>query len=285
MFLYTASSSSSAWLFRSSGASPTPAFTAACTRPGRSSTPSTVTDPVAARRAPYTVSSTSERPEPTSPARPTISPARTVNPIPANSPGRVRSSTSSTTGAVLQDLLAGREDVLDRAAGHQPDEFLGRRLAGVQAGGDGGAVLQHGDAVADLADLLEPVRDVDDGHAARGEAADDPEQVATSSGSRTADGSSITIRCASRDSARAMLTTCWPAGGQRTDRPVDRDLAVAEALQDLAGPGRRLVPAAEAEAGRLVAEEDVLGNGQVGDQVELLVDRRDAAVRSPRSGC
>src|SRR5690349_17555346 len=50
-----------------------------------------------ALRAPYTVSRISERPDPTSPARPTTSPDRTVNETSANSPGRVRPSTSSTT--------------------------------------------------------------------------------------------------------------------------------------------------------------------------------------------
>ena len=46
-----------------------------------------------------------------------------------------------------------------------------------EPGGDGAAVLEDRDAVADLADLLESVGDVDDGDALGGEVADDPEEV------------------------------------------------------------------------------------------------------------
>ena len=54
------------------------------------------------------------------------------------------------------------------------------RCGVVRAGrsiGRGTAVLEHGDPVADLADLLEPVRDVDDRDAGGGQVPDQPEQV------------------------------------------------------------------------------------------------------------
>jgi hypothetical protein len=77
--------------------------------------------------------------------------------------------------------------------GHQPDHLGGRGVAAGQVRRDRAAVLEHRDPVADLADLLEPVRDVDDGDAVRGELADHPEQVLHLLGSSTADGSSITM--------------------------------------------------------------------------------------------
>jgi hypothetical protein len=82
-------------------------LTAAWTRPGRSVTPSTRTSPVAALRAPYTVSSTSERPDPTSPAKPRISPALTSKAMSSNSRGRDRPVTSSTVCASFGSVARG----------------------------------------------------------------------------------------------------------------------------------------------------------------------------------
>ena len=53
-------------------------------------------------------------------------------------------------------------------------------------------------------------------------------------------------------------------------------LAQSDALEQLGGPGVGLVPADHAALGLLVAEEDVLGDRQVGHQGELLVDDHDA---------
>ena len=86
MFVAMLSPSNSAWRLRSSGASPTPAETAACTDPGRTGTPSTSTDPLSLLRAPKTVSRISERPAPTSPAMPSTSPGRTLKLTSENSP-------------------------------------------------------------------------------------------------------------------------------------------------------------------------------------------------------
>ena len=101
-------------------------------------------------------------------------------------------------------------------------------------------------------------------------------RLTTSSWVSAADGSSMTMRRASWDSARAMLTTCLPAGDSRPTSvpgPIsawprrDRRSLVAR----LTTP-RRVKPNAE----RLVAEEDVLGDAQAVHQVELLVDRGDS---------
>ena len=164
----TDSPSRSAWLLRSSGARPRPRRTAVVDSPGgqrpaRRGSPC----PPVRRRAPYTVSRTSERPAPTSPAMPTISPARDVNDTSRNVLARARFSTRAARRRSAGSRRPRREGVLDRAAGHQRDDVRRRRRGGGQVGGDGAAVLEHGDPVADRADLLEPVRDVDDGDALR----------------------------------------------------------------------------------------------------------------------
>ena len=60
----------------------------------------------------------------------------------------------------------------DRAADHAAHQLVGVELRG-RAARDERAVLQHGDGVAEVEDLLQPVRDVEDRDAARLEAAHD----------------------------------------------------------------------------------------------------------------
>ena len=101
--------------------------------------------------------------------------------------------------------------------------------------------------------------------------------VSISSSSRIADGSSMISSFASPEIARAIETICCAAGrsaltfarGGMAVWPRRSSSAVDVALHR--GAVEQQAPA------RLVAEEDRLGDGQVLDEVELLVDRRDAA--------
>ena len=68
-----------------------------------------------------------------------------------------------------------RVELLDLVADHQLDQ-LGGRGRGGQPGRGGAAVAEHRDPIADPADLVEPVGDVDDADALRGEPADDAEE-------------------------------------------------------------------------------------------------------------
>ena len=109
------------------------------------------------------------RPAPTSPARPTISPGRTskVTSVELPAPGQVLDRSSGGTRRPAARLeRGGKTYSIERPVISRMSSEVGVVLAS-QAGGDGAAVLEHGDPVADLADLLEPVRDVDDGDARR----------------------------------------------------------------------------------------------------------------------
>ena len=103
-------------------------------------------------------------------------------------------------------------------------------------------------------------------------------RLSTSSWARTAEGSSITIRRASWESARAMLTICLP-GGRTACRP--RGSRRSRSAQG--APAARAQPrlhrrAAEKPRRRTSrAQKDVLGDAQAVDEVELLIDRGDAA--------
>src|SRR3954452_1156802 len=81
---------------RPSGTSPTPARIAARGEPGASGLPSPSTWPASGLSMPKIARATSLRPAPTSPARPTISPARTSKETSKNTPSRVSRSTLST---------------------------------------------------------------------------------------------------------------------------------------------------------------------------------------------
>ena len=80
---------------------------------------------------------------------------------------RASSSRGSPTSVPVDRV---GEERRDRAADHQPHE-LGVVELGGRPGGDLLAVLEHGDGVAEVEDLLEPVGDVEDRDAALGEAA------------------------------------------------------------------------------------------------------------------
>ena len=101
--------------------------------------------------------------------------------------------------------------------------------------------------------------------------------VSISPSSRIADGSSMISSRTSRDSARAIETICWAAG--RSALTFARG-GIASWPRRASSAVRLAAHPVEVEqrpAPRLVAEEDALGDRQVLDQVELLVDRRDAA--------
>ena len=165
---------------RSSGARPSPARTAARTLPGRSGR---AVDEDAARgglagavdRSPGSRSGRSRRVRRGRRSRRAAAPGRRARtrpawralrpaaraPAAARRPGAGRSGKTYSTFRPVISATTSRVGVV---LGGQPD-------------GDGPAVLEHGDPVADAADLLQAVRDVDDGDAVGGEVADDPEEV------------------------------------------------------------------------------------------------------------
>ena len=205
----------------------------------------------------------------------------------ANSPGSVSPSTRSTSGRVVVGRRAGasgRRTRRSRPVISDHDLAVGVVRAG-RLDADGPAVLEHGDPVADLADLLQPVRDVDDRDARGGQLPDDAEQVAhLVVGEHRArlvhDDQPGVVRQRPRHADDLLAR-----GGQPPHLAARRDLArdragrAARARRRSASP-RRTKPS----AARLVAEEDVLRHRQPVDEVELLVDRGDARPASRPAG-
>ena len=262
---------------RSSGASPTPALTAAGTEPRRSSRP--VTRTVPGGRPPRTVEGLEDlRAAGADEPGETDDLARSHAQVDAGEDPRQLETgdLEDRVAGRLDDLAAGREDVLDGAARHQLDQLARRGLVDGEAGRDGAAVLEDGDPIADLADLLEPVRDVDDGDTLGGEVADHAEQVVdlalVEDGGRLVEDEQPGVVGEGARHADDLLG----GGREPADRAGGRDLGVPEPGEQLARPTDRLPALAEAGGAELVAEEDVLGDAEVGNEVELLVDRGDA---------
>ena len=165
-FFVRSHSSSSACDLRSSGARPRPAAIALSGRPGGSATPSITTSPASRRSTPQTARSSSLRPAPTRPPIPSTSPRRRSK-LASFTSGRRRNPRTSQQHVVGAAAAVG-EELLELAADHQRHQLVGARRRG-QPRSDRHAAVEHGDPIADLADLVEPVRDVDDTDAFGGE--------------------------------------------------------------------------------------------------------------------
>jgi hypothetical protein len=120
------------------------------------------------------------------------------------------------------------------------------------------------------------VGDVDDGDVVGGEVADDREQpldlLAVQDGRRLVHDDQLRVLGERAGDADHLLR----GRRQGADLGGGPDVGVAQTLQQAGcgaiGRGR----AGEPEPGVLPAEEDVVGDGEAGDQVELLVDRRNS---------
>ena len=145
-------------------------------RPGAQPHAVDVTVPASLLRAPKTVSRISERPGADEPGEPDDLAGPHAEGDVRNSPRRDEALDAQQRLGIRHGFRRGGKTYsIERPVISRMISAVGR-LLGRQPGGDGAAVLEHGDPVADRADLLEPVRDVDDGHALGGEVADDVEE-------------------------------------------------------------------------------------------------------------
>ena len=153
---------------------------------------------------------TSLRPAPTSPASATISPGphrerdvgeHALAGQPVDLEHHLARASASASGEPLRQLPADHRP--DQVVRGQPGELAVEHVA---------AVAHHRDPLADLEDLLQPVRDEQHRRALRRAApATTSNSRPTSAADSAAVGSSITITRASSDSALAISTTCWSA--------------------------------------------------------------------------
>ena len=166
--------------------------------------PSTAIRPDRIGSTPQSARASSVRPEPTSPARPSTSPARSSKLTPCTASFMQILDRQDDRAGVAVRARGRRGHV---AADHQPDQLVGRdsRASWVPTFRPS---RKHGDPVGQPADLLQPVRDVDDAHALRravgraGPAASRPRAATATRSARPGPGS------APDRQRRAISTSC-----------------------------------------------------------------------------
>jgi hypothetical protein len=183
--------------------------------------------------------------------------------------------------AVLGRLA--REQLAERTAHHHLDQLGTRRLRH-RAPPDVRAVAQHGHRVGDLRQLLQPVGDVDDRHAAAREIADHLEQPphlgVGQRGRRLVHHEDPDVAAERLGHLDELLL-----GDAAVPHLAARAQPQAQAGQQLGRTGVRggAVAGAPGRAG-LPAEDDVVRDGQLRHEVQLLVDHGDAVPRGVLRG-
>ena len=197
----------------------------------------------------------------------------------------------TSSSGLAAGARAARVELLHAAADHQVDDRRGpwpapsrrrrrpRRLA----------VAQHGEAIGDALRLLDEVRDVDDGVPCARRRAMSANSASASAWARLLVGSSRTSTRQPTATARAISTICCAAIGSVPATTVAAGCcgwcSSASARAARSRMRGAIEQAPRHRARRLDAEQDVLGDGQVRRQRQLLVDHRHArAARVQRLG-
>ena len=230
------------------------------------------TRPDSGRSAPTTARASSVRPAPSRPAMPTTSPRAGSGCTSRRRRPRHRCSTRSSS-APGRRARRGKCSVSSRPA-------IMRMSSGTVASPASTVPTRRPSRktvtrCADLRDLLHAVRDVDDADPARGQAAHGREQLADL---RLREGRGRLVHdqhARLRGQRLGHLHHLLLGDAQRLHRRA-RVEAHAQPLEQRARLRHQAAPVHHAAAGRLPAEEDVLGRGELRHEVELLVDGADA---------
>ncbi len=218
--------------------------------------------------------------------RPTRSPAWTIREAPAQrSARRLRDDVAHHESLLGERWRRGGREArrCPPRGGHRhcdvPDHRADELVLGQRRGRrrqDELAVAEHDDVVADLEDLLEMVRDVEDRDAAGDERAYALEQPAHAVAFERR-GRLVEQQDARTSRERAGdLDDLALLDGERGALHVGVDVEVPLA-QDSARLGAHRAPVDDTAAARLAAEEDVLGDRELGDDHRVLEDGGDAA--------
>ena len=178
-------------------------------------------------------------------------------------------------GGVNRRVCAAALSLDNRPADHHSDDL---RVVGVLDGtrGDVAAVAHDRDAVADMAEFLQAMGDVDERRPPVLEAANDAEELFDLA-FRDRSGRFVEDENAWRLGKRLGDLDHLLLGGAEIAYPRvrgDVDLEVAEHLGDALPGGTPVEPISPPE--RFIAEEDVFLDGHGRNQIEFLVDRADA---------
>ncbi len=246
---------------RSSVTMAIPQASASAGDPMRTGRPARRTCAPAVGLRPKIAAAASLRPAPSRPARPRISPARSENSDP-----RQADFENDLAGNPLLQLCQG----FQRPPHHKSDQPLLVQFGG-RPGGDVPAVAHHRDGIGQPEDFGHAVRNVDDGHAALLQVADDAEEplrlTVGQRGGRLVHDEQVGLAAERLGDFDALALGEAPVAhpGQRVQAHSEpRQQARRFALH------RRAIQPSPAR--RLAAHADVFGHGQIREREEFLVN-------------
>ena len=174
---------------------------------------------------------------------------------------------------------AFRIHLLHLAADHPRDDLIERDVGDRGCLADRPAVAQHYDAIGDRCDLFHLVRDVAHADAALPQLADHPEQfgdlLVGQCGCRLVEDEDVRpLRQRLGDFDHLLLAD------RNVFHLVGRlDAGDSQVVEKNSGVAVQLAPIDGADSiGRVAVEKNVFGNGQFGNEVELLMDDGDACI-------
>jgi hypothetical protein len=171
--------------------------------------------------------------------------------------------------------LALREDGGEIAPGHEPNEGADVGT-GSGAGFDSFAVTQDSDAVGDAAELFQTMRDINDARAAFAQLPDDAEELF---GFPFGEGRGGLVQNQDADVAAERfgdLDDLLLGHGERAGESFGMDIG-SDGFEQLFGVAAAAGPVdAAQQAAGFINESDIFGDGEVGEDGGLLVNRRDA---------
>lgn len=169
----------------------------------------------------------------------------------------------------------GEVGAAEFAADHEAHDFV-EVHGGDLAGGDEVAVAEHADAVGDEADFLEPMGDVEDGDAFGAETSDLLEEVGDFGGGEGGGGFVEDEHAAAAPEAGGDFDHLLLADAELFDGEAGVEVGHADAAEDFGGVAAEGGEVDPAGAMGEVIEEDVFGDGEGTDEVQLLHDHVDA---------
>ena len=251
--------------------------------PPRRRLPPTRTLPARRSRIPESASASSRWPLPATPATPTISPSRTANEtsftaISPRSPTTVKPVHFEGPDVGQRPRLLERSRDVDLPTDHEGGERAERGRLRID-GGHGPATAQHRHAVGDGLDLVELVRDEDDGLPLLGHRAQGFEEsfglLRSEHGGRLVHDQNARLAVERLQDLDALLLADRELPDPRLG--IDREAVAAAQLPDALLDRARMDDEAPPVT-TVVAEDDVLGHRERLDETEVLVHHADPRI-------
>ncbi len=248
-----------------------------CGLEGATGAPATRISPETPRNTPNSASSSSRWPCPSRPPSPTTSPAWAWNEMSRRRSAQLRPPDldERRRGRLSRGGGFGGKTWLELPADHHLDDLV-VGLRPREIGRDIGAVAKDGAVVGEFGDLMHPMRDVEEREPLVAQSLQDHEHLGDV---RRGQRRRRLVENEDTRVARQRLGDLDHLPARQRQIPDERhrvDVRRAGALERLLGDAPLRAPVDQAEALRRIADGDVVGDREIGDERQLLEDADDA---------